>query len=96
MKFKVLSTVVFLYFSINYQAVIKQPPVITETESKPASINIDSLVQSALSDTTSNLKKRPTKVYFISNQDLVVISKLDICGNIYLIVLIIRSIQFYC
>ena len=70
MKFKVLSTVVFLYFSIHSQAVIQQPPVITETDSKPASINIDSLVQSALSDTASNLKKEPTKVYFISKQDL--------------------------
>ena len=74
MKFKVLSIVVFLLYIVHSQAIIHNQPVITETDSKPASINIDSLVQSALGDTVSKSKiagkKDQPKAYLISKQDL--------------------------
>ncbi len=58
MKFKVFFTIVFLLILVtSSQAItLNQPPPI-ESNSKPSSLNIDSLVQSALGDTVSKSTK---------------------------------------
>lgn len=95
MRFKVLSLVAFTLFITNSQAAPLERPLYSQTNSKPTSLNIDSLVQTALSDSVSKSIKisTPPDSFSIQKTELLKIDSILLLANPFFIDLVYSGLS---